>query len=453
MAADENSITDRERLLACQLVAESDPDSSVAKKELRSLGWEPFLYSDNKEYFNVWQVQSFAKNNYRGLLLVNYRKKSFMLVHREMQPEPQNIANCLMIGQIEKEPLIIEDALIMCAAAVRIVNSHEGFKLYHTGFSMGGFLAQITASDCNHHLRKHNNAMAYDCPGATPFIEMRGYADNRQNVVVYLTSPNLVNTATFHYGYVRQIADYEHHIRRENIYDVSKANEFHIRLSGPSSAVFSIGVFRHTLQTHNLNELYAVLARKRALNFDFHSVQCWPKANNSFIQGSDIPSTKIDTTSDLLKETASIAFDLLIQPYMLARINPTLQALYEKSGRSFNQIKHVIQPIVIYNENDILIEPIDQYRARFEMVFRLTALFIEIVKANKPSERDALSKEVIPSSLPVTAAVERSQSRSRSSSASGGTYTFMPKPPEPKEEDHFPNTQPNSSRRRGSYGK
>src|SRR5690242_3156845 len=93
-------------------------------------------------------------------------------------------------------PNIVLVALKMCDIAIQIANNRS-CDLYHTGFSMGGFLAQVTATYCNHKYSKHNQAICYDPPGAFPTISQLGLHSednsNRENITIYVTCPNVVN--------------------------------------------------------------------------------------------------------------------------------------------------------------------------------------------------------------------------------------------------------------------
>ncbi len=303
-------LTDKELTLACTLVGEitdywrnhemappHEPLLQLRKPahifpaippsliELARFGWTLLTASHWKE----GGVSISSENDYEGIILFHREKRLILLCHRGMQlNSPANIANCLRIGK-GNIPKIVDDSINMCELAVRLLakEQYNDCEIYHTGFSMGGFLSQITASYCNHHYQSHNRATCYDAPGAKLAIEALGYSNNQKNIVIYLTSPNVVNTATPHYGYVRQVT----HFSERNDYkdgrlrDVAVAKALAINVSqlitqeniilAGITADTHLGLFNSPFNDNN--------------NFDFLHVHSWPLACNTFI--SRYPST------------------------------------------------------------------------------------------------------------------------------------------------------------------
>lgn len=360
MAANEdNLLTDYERLLACKLVAEDVVYEQLVtaqkvikqqnrtseeeiylfyyKKELQtltdlvSLGWVVISNSDaSKNYIG-------AVNGYKGLLLANIAKKCFLLVHRGMRCETANIANCLMIGRMEKPP-IVNDALRMCERTIQIANKYPEYEIHHTGFSMGGFLAQITATYCNHNKGgRHNKAIGYDCPGAKFVIEAEPerYGNNKENVTVYLTDINLVNTATEHYGYVKQIIEY----RVGAEYSNWPKEPIQFDLDNLSNSIRDevLYVCHRTLETHKIEDILLLL-NPHTPNIDFRKIFYWPIAQNTFYEkvsrASVTPSYSSRNSSTKFIPAVISASAYILDGMVRAKIKEIFNFLGEKKYSS-----------------------------------------------------------------------------------------------------------------------
>ncbi len=151
-----------------------------------------------------------VEQDYQGVILINHELKQVILAHRGLQLESvANLVAGLVIGT-KNCPPIAKSAIAFCDIA-RNYSQQQQYKLIHTGFSMGGFLSQITGAYANNHNSGSGTVICFEAAGATPAIEFCGYNDNRENTINYVTAPNIVNTCNVHYGFVRQIDEFKGH--------------------------------------------------------------------------------------------------------------------------------------------------------------------------------------------------------------------------------------------------
>ncbi|MBX9586020.1 MAG: DUF2974 domain-containing protein [Gammaproteobacteria bacterium] len=224
------------------------------------------------------------EENYRGLILVCDALKKVILVHRGLQlTSPENLADGFSIGA-NKIPKIVDPALFFSKIACEFADSHE-YELTHTGFSLGGFLAQITGAQCHHEKQRHNKVICFDAPGAKKTIKAKGFSDNRSNTTNYLTAPNIVNTITPHYGVVRQITAFQD----KNLYLMPElqllVTDKAASLDIHSPEETGVNALRMLIMgtmnfSHNQDDLRSTLACNPS--FAFKKVRAWPVATLSF---------------------------------------------------------------------------------------------------------------------------------------------------------------------------
>lgn len=138
-------------LQAIQLVTHGLPDNpnstdEIALKDLRGHMWK-------LHHASHWAQNDLPpiglEENYRGLILFCPTLQKVLLVHRGLQlTSPENLADGLSIAA-NKIPKIVDPALLLSKIASEFADRHE-HELIHTGFSLGGFLAQITGAHCHH---------------------------------------------------------------------------------------------------------------------------------------------------------------------------------------------------------------------------------------------------------------------------------------------------------------
>ncbi|MDQ2993906.1 MAG: DUF2974 domain-containing protein [Pseudomonadota bacterium] len=259
--------------------------------ELKALSWE--LYRASHWTLSDQSVAIGIDHDYLGIILVNHTAQQIILAHRGLQlTSLKNLVAGLTIGN-KQSPEIVESALQFCEMALTFAEQHN-YTLHHTGFSLGGFLAQVTGAHCNHKARKHNSVVCFDAPGATPTITSKAYADNPANTINYVTAPNVVNTSNQQYGYVRQIKAYH----GKNIYLTATLkphivdNRTTLHVEHPSDA--TIDVFKEiiysTVDTHDHDALKNILGT--ATGFDYTPVQGWPLSSLTF-ENIEAPLEKI----------------------------------------------------------------------------------------------------------------------------------------------------------------
>ena len=88
-------------------------------------------------------------------------------------------------------PKILDDATYF----TRIVTQNKNAQVIHTGFSLGGFIA-----DCCVNIPQNSCAVSFDAPGCD-FLMRDG-----RRIVDYVTNPNLVNSCNAHVGEVRRLS-------------------------------------------------------------------------------------------------------------------------------------------------------------------------------------------------------------------------------------------------------
>ena len=284
--------TDSELLYACQLTLEISKYDSLASVDIETppamaalpgLGWV-IIGASHWEECN--KIDKDKENDYQGVLLINNKKKLILLAHRGMQYTMANLAAVQKMAT-SQYPKIVDDALSMCDYALDKHNTdYKDYQMCHVGFSMGGFLAQVTATYCNHHHQNYNTAICFDSPGAGDIIQNKGYNnpnDNQRNVLTYLTSPNVVNTATPHFGYLRQIKRYEQtnsYLNNPDLHTacVRQPLELNITTNILSNAFSFAEVLLPTLNTHNQEFLRQDLEQSDF--FDYLYIKQWPLASN-----------------------------------------------------------------------------------------------------------------------------------------------------------------------------
>ena len=241
------------------------------------------------------------EENYRGLTLVCHDLKTVILVHRGLQlTSAENLADGFSIA-VRKIPKIVEPALLLSKIAYEYADS-QNYELLHTGFSLGGFLAQITGAHCHHERQRHNKVICFDAAGAKKTIKAKGFSDNRANTINYVTAPNLVNTITPHYGVVRQICAFQ----EMNLYlmpelkpvvsdkAVSIDSRFPEQASFDAMRMLIMGTM---LKSHNQSDMRDTLSNNAS--FVFKKVRSWPVSSLSF-ENSD--HKKDDTPSAPLQD-------------------------------------------------------------------------------------------------------------------------------------------------------
>ncbi len=403
-------ITDKELTLACTLVGEitdywrnhelAPPHEPLLKLRkptdifpaipssltaLSQLGWKLVTASHWKEGVNIN-----SENDYEGIILFHPQKKLILLSHRGMQLDsPANVANCLKIGKGDI-PKIVDDAISMCNFALNMLTKakYTNCRIYHTGFSMGGFLSQITASYCNHYHREHNKTICYDAPGAKLALQTLGYNDNQNNIIIYLTHPNLVNTATPHYGYVRQI----NYFKEKNDYKSSQLKDIAVKKSLAIDANqlitgenFLLAV--STAQSHL--ELFKS-PFNNANNFDYSHVHSWPLARNTFVprsQPKNSVSAPVIKSSDSFGQAMLKMAHNIGNSYLETQVD---QITYIAGVEDIGRIEHQLpNPDIQHHHEAILIQTQNSGDITSIVTLMVLIMLLTIRELNKPLEQQA----------------------------------------------------------------
>lgn len=212
----ENSIasetTPNEYALMSKLAYE--PDDFEIRGELRSSGW-----------FELKRTDSYGidtANGYFGVAYRNVETNEVVVAHRgtnvgidwlvrvaDDQTVPihitgwNDVINDVVIA-LEGEPQQYREStvpFILAVCETLVENNHRSSledclsSLIHTGHSLGGFLAELSA------YRNNTRAIVFDSPGAGYVILADGNPGNVE-IVNYVGPPNLVNTANPHVGQI-----------------------------------------------------------------------------------------------------------------------------------------------------------------------------------------------------------------------------------------------------------
>jgi hypothetical protein len=378
-------ITDKELTLVCSLVTKIPDYQPLEHPTENEKKFGYFQKGSNKEVPNdlhtlnqvknyEWKILTAAhwekvnsSNGYMGIILVNESEKLLLLAHRGMQTDSiPNIANCLNIALNRRVP-IIRDALKMCTIALDFIdNRYHGFTLCHTGFSMGGFLAQITAGWCNDKFDMHNQAICYDSPGAEHAINnfekqkdskitRIKLKDNHSNIIIYLTSPNLVNTGKAHYGDVRQIAKWKDKNEYESTFRKLMVEKAHIVWVDNLMTGENMRFAKSTIDSHLhlFNKDFSPFNAQN--NFDFFNVEIWPEAKNDFTPKADVLDNKA-SLPNIQPSNSSEAGALFFKHIADVSAAYYMNKISIASGMGFiESISHqIVNPAIVYSDKIFL---------------------------------------------------------------------------------------------------
>jgi hypothetical protein len=221
---------------------------------------------------------------------------------------------------------------------------------------------------CNHRYSRHNKAICYDPAGAKIAIEQLRLKDNSQNIIIYVTSPNIVNTATPHCGYVRQIVNYGNNnpylnVLRSKVVDAPLILDLEHMLS--SNTENYINVLLNSLQLQDPKILRKDLEGEAY--FTFYNVCSWPVAINTF----KTIDTRFQSKGSHLTTPIQFVFITLINIGTSIEENRQMAAI--RTVR--NAISHRVNnpDIIYYNEPRLIQAPPQQVLEERE---RLSALVL-----------------------------------------------------------------------------
>jgi GTPase SAR1 family protein len=166
-----------------------------------------------------------------------------------------NIDADLAIALSEK-PKIIKDALNFEKTTMELIQNSDSidkktFKIIHTGFSLGGFIAASCVLDKM--TQKNYFAVTFDAPGCKFLLPENNHNLKSESISNYVTQPNLVNTCQEHVGKIIQLF---------------KPNNETNQVS------LTVDELINTYKTHNRKDLIDLLGKSLKL----HPVNIWPKA-------------------------------------------------------------------------------------------------------------------------------------------------------------------------------
>ena len=289
-------------------------------------------------------------SNYQCLVFKNSRKREIVMAHRGTIMNGINMKDDIEIlkGIDCEKPLIIDPA---CKYAKDIKEMRDkdfkNYKLYQTGHSLGGFLAEVCAMSLP---QDDVNAYTFDSVGSKNVLGKFGKSlgidttkIDPKNIKNYFPEPNLVNTVNLSFGSRYLICDFDCLSKIENRnYDqqfewsAEKQPMMFVDLSSEENLAKS--VLGQLLSSHPLLKII-----RNGFNEDGtirveKYIENWPTAKATFGLGGEIKykettpeettTTAIDTSQELLdfstfsyesqgkvklrdKDGVSIAFALL----------------------------------------------------------------------------------------------------------------------------------------------
>jgi GTPase SAR1 family protein len=243
------------KIYDCILMCNSSNEKNIKEHEDRLIG---------QGWIKFREAVSDCEKNTNGYVGVAYKQLSIeksecyrvAFAHRGTSfNEPGNIDADLAIALSEK-PKIIKDALNFEKKTLEyILKSHsideKTFEIIHTGFSLGGFIAAACVLDKI--TQKNYYGVTFDAPGCKYLLPEKIKSLNSENIVNYVTQPNLVNTCQEHVGKIIQLFEPNNETNQVSL----KTNEL-----------------INTYKTHNRKDLIDLLSKSLKL----HPVNIWPKA-------------------------------------------------------------------------------------------------------------------------------------------------------------------------------
>lgn len=258
------------------------------------------LYHASHWHFDSDSQPIGVDQDYQGVILINHEEKQVILAHRGLQLESiANLVSGLVIGT-KRCPDIAKAAIAFCDIARNCAQQHQ-YQLIHTGFSMGGYLSQITGAYANHHSPGSGTVICFEAAGAAPAIEFCGYNDNRNNTVNYVTAPNVVNTCNRHYGFLRQIDEFKGHnfYLKSHLKPQLVNNKVTLNLDDidETTAALFEEILWLTIHYHRPDVLGRALTQADALQFV--PIHAWPVSTISLetVAAKELPTAVAENTS------------------------------------------------------------------------------------------------------------------------------------------------------------
>jgi len=152
-------------------------------------GWTQFLSSpDNNSYF--------------GSSYINEKNKEIIIAHRGTEPsDTGDLVSDLQLA-LNFVPNQYSDAITFVNTIkgyTKVGGIFEGYTKAHTGHSLGGVLAQLSAATFE------EKAATFDSTGTLELMEELGISYSTTDITSYVAAPNAINTTNTHIGDVVRI--------------------------------------------------------------------------------------------------------------------------------------------------------------------------------------------------------------------------------------------------------
>ena len=171
-----------------------------------------------------WEIRECPEgqldSGYVGAIFVHEARKQIVIAHAGTLPTRVKtfLADARGVVGAGADPLLL-DALMRTHGKKQIILKQlvgkEGYRLSFTGHSLGGFLAEMSVYACHRGFGLHYpeaSAVVFDSPGSLEVMQAwESHIGQHQinlkqlNIIAFLSSPNLVNTANSHPGTVYRL--------------------------------------------------------------------------------------------------------------------------------------------------------------------------------------------------------------------------------------------------------
>ena len=160
------------------------------------------------------------ESGYVGAIFIHHTRKQIVIAHAGTLPSRVKTLLADTRGVVNKgaDPLVL-GALMQSQgkeqASLKELVEKEGYHLSFTGHSLGGFLAEMSVYACHRGFGLHYpeaSAVVFDSPGSLEVIQvweshnpLHQIGVKKLNIISFLSSPNLVNTAHSHPGTIYRL--------------------------------------------------------------------------------------------------------------------------------------------------------------------------------------------------------------------------------------------------------
>ena len=256
---------------------------------------EPAMPDEDYISDESWKTETslnhgISKSGYFGVAYINHKRGMVIIAHRGTEfTSSSDLYSDLRMFLSEHSNKPMEQANLALDFSAEISRTYDGYRIEHTGHSLGAALAEICAC------LEENTAITFESPGTQSFIKNRLLSDphyKRNNinleacrVTTYLAGPNPINTMGQHLGKVIRVFPWQNEItsteqlRRDLLTDIK-----HLDIGSIIAGKYLMGYILHQHGIENTLALFNPVTGELKENTRQELVLSWPKGIDNFIR-------------------------------------------------------------------------------------------------------------------------------------------------------------------------